>query len=252
MKTGVQLFTLRKYLKDADSYERIFGKVKEMGAEVVQISVTLNKVVDSKTLAKISKDNDLPICITHSDFNRISNDLDNLASEHLEFGCKNIGIGMMPKQFRTGKLSDIKLFVDILNETSLKLSKYGMKIAYHNHWFEFDNVEGEQVFDYMIDNTDVAVNFIPDTFWIKVGGGDIIAYLEKLNGRINTLHLKDYKKTLGLPIFRAIGKGELDFKKIITVANSSGVENSVVELDLSPNPLKSVKFSLDYLKTIIT
>lgn len=246
MKIGVQLFSLRKYLTDEKAYAEIFAAVKRMGAEVVQISSTLNSGIDSKTLSKLSKEYDLPICITHAPFSRIVNDLDSLASEHLEFNCKNIGIGMMPKEFRTGKMEDIDKFIGILNETASKLSKFGMNISYHNHWFEFDKIDGKIIYDYMIENTEKSVWFIPDTYWIKVGGGDNIAYLNALKGRINTLHLKDYRKFLGVPLFRAVGKGILDFETILHVAEQNGIENAVVELDLSPNPFKSIEYSLQY------
>lgn len=250
MRIGVQLFSLRKYLTDENSYKQIFAKVKEMGAEVVQISATGASIIDSNVLGSISKDYDLPICITHAPFSRITNDLDKLCAEHLDFNCNNIGIGMMPKEFRTGKIGDIKRFVDILNETAEKLKVYDMSISYHNHWFEFDKIGEDIVYDYMIENTQNNVWFIPDTYWIKLKGGDILGYLNKLNGRINTLHLKDYKKTLGIPLFRAVGKGILDFEGIINAANKNGIPNAVVELDLSPNPLKSIKFSLEYLNAI--
>ena len=38
MLAGVQLFSLRKYLKDEAGYERVFSRVHEMGAEVVSSS----------------------------------------------------------------------------------------------------------------------------------------------------------------------------------------------------------------------
>jgi sugar phosphate isomerase/epimerase len=250
MKIGVQLFSLRKYLTDENSYRDIFSKVKDMGAEVVQISATGAKGIDSKVLSSLSCDYDLPICITHAPFSRIRHDLDKLCIEHQDFNCNNIGIGMMPKEFRTGKIDDINRFVDILNETAQKLKAYNMNISYHNHWFEFDKIGSDIIYDYMIENTDKSVYFIPDTYWIKFKGGDIIGYMNKLLGRINTLHLKDYKKTLGIPLFRAVGKGILDFETILSVASKNEIPSAVVELDLSPNPLKSIKFSLEYLNKL--
>lgn len=138
-------------------------------------------------------------------------------------------------------------FVDFLNATADRLAKEGMTISYHNHWFEFDEVEGHIVYDYLIENTDKRVGFIPDTFWMVFAGKDVCRYLEKLNGRVNTLQLKDYKHK----VFRAIGKGTLDFKTILKKAEQIGVQNAVVELDLSPNPLKSMRFSMNALKEIV-
>lgn len=246
MKYGVQLYSLRKYLSDESGYDSVFAQIKEMGAQTVQLSG--GKPIAPKTLNELLKKYELPICATHSAFSRIENELDKLAEEHLEYGCKVIGIGMMPKKFRTGKMDDIKRFTDFLNDCAEKLAKYQMNVAYHNHWFEFDKIGNEVIYDYLIENTVFDVQFIPDTFWIKVGGYEPSYYLQVLEGRVSVLHLKDYKKTLGIPVFRAIGKGELDFSDILGVAESTGIENAVVELDMSPNPIKSMRYSLNTLK----
>ncbi len=248
IKIGVQLYSLRKYIKDAASMAAVFARVKALSAEVVQVSG--GAALSSAELKRISDDNRLPICITHSPYKRIVDDLERLAEEHAEFNCRSIGIGMMPKVFRTGKLDDIRRFVEILNTTAEKLKKFGMNIAYHNHHFEFKRADGEIIYDYMIENTLGDVHFIPDTFWIKVGGYDPEAYIRRLKGRVSTLHLKDYKKILGVPVFRAIGKGALNFGNILHCSEQAGIKNAVVELDLSPNPFKSIEYSLNYLRKI--
>lgn len=247
MKIGIQLYSLRKYLKTENQVAAVFDRVKKMGAEVVQVSGMCE--ISSNKLAKISKDNNLPICITHSPFNRIVNDLDRLSEEHLDYSCKSIGIGSMPNEYRNSK-EGIFAFIDILNKTSLELEKYGMTIAYHNHHFEFKKYDEVTMFDLLIDNTRKEVEFIPDTFWLKVGGVEPEEYIKKLAGRIKTLHLKDYQKILGFPVFRRIGKGDFDFKNILKVAEESGVENAVVELDFSPRPYISMEKSIQYLKSI--
>lgn len=244
MKYGVQLFSLRKYLKDEKGYEQVFKRTKEMGAQVVQLSG--GKPVKAEFIKSLVDRYDLPVCITHDKFDRLENDLDALIAEHKIYGCNKMGIGMMPKQFRTGKIEDLDKFVDFLNTTCEKLAKEDMTIAYHNHWFEFDEIDGKVIYDYMIEHTDPRVQFIPDTYWIRFTGNDIEKYLEKLAGRVNTLHLKDYKNK----IFRAVGKGTLDFKSILESAEKCGVKNAVVELDFSPNPYKSVEFSMKTLKKI--
>lgn len=250
MKFGVQMFSLRKYLKDEQGYDFAFSKVRDMGAEVVQLSATGGSGISAEAVKRVSDKYGLPVCVTHDPFDRLQNELDAVAQEHLLFGCKNVGIGMMPKQFRTGKLEDLHLFIEFLNSTADKLKKYGMTVSYHNHWFEFDEVDGKRVYDRLIDETSPEVLFIPDTYWMRFKGADCVEYLRRLDGRINTLHIKDYKKTCGLPLFRAIGKGELDFVTILRAAEESGVQNAVVELDISPDPLKSMSFSMDRLAKI--
>ncbi|MEG1791503.1 MAG: sugar phosphate isomerase/epimerase [Clostridia bacterium] len=248
IKLGIQLFSLRKYLKKPEDVRGVFEKCKALGAEVVQVSGMCP--MDSRELNKISKETELPICITHSSFDRIVGDIDKLAEEHLTFNCKNIGIGMMPKKFRTGEAKDIFEFIEILNTAAEKLKAYDMKIAYHNHWFEFAKIDERIIMDMLIENTLPEVQFIPDTFWIKVGGFEPTQYLEKMVGRVDTLHLKDYKKGLLFSAFKPVGYGSLDFKSILACAENIGVKNAVVELDFALNPYKAMDKSLKYLKTI--
>lgn len=238
MRYGVQLFSLRKYLKDERGYENVFDRVKKAGAEVVQLSG--GKPVPAEFLKGLTEKYSLPICLTHDSFARLENDLDGLVEEHRVYGCNAMGIGMMPQKFRTGKLSDLNRFADFLNDTAEKLAAKSMTIAYHNHWFEFDNVEGEVMYDYLIANTDPRVRFIPDTYWIRFAGQDIEAYLKKLDGRVETIHLKDYKHK----IFRAVGKGEIDFPSVVKCAEAHGVKYAVAELDLSPRPFASMEYSM--------
>ena len=137
MKYGVQLYSLRQYLKDEKGYERIFNILKDMGAEVVQLSSTGSNPIDSTFLENLVKESGITICGTHSPFQRILNDLDNLALEHLSFGCDEIGIGMMPNEYKANNFAKLDEFISILNEKSKHLKQYNITLAYHNHWFEF-------------------------------------------------------------------------------------------------------------------
>lgn len=251
MKIGAQLFSLRKYLKDEAGYRRVFAAVRDMGAETVQLSAGGgNLAVTSAQIAAVSEEYGLPVCVTHSPVARIRDDLPRLAEEHLLFGCKSIGIGMMPKEYRTGKADDVRRFAEFLNATAEKLAPYGMTVAYHNHGFEFSDKGEGRPYDLLLAQTLPSVKFIPDTFWIKAAGCDIAEYLDKLDGRVDTVHFKDYRKTLGVPVFRAVGKGEIDFAAVMKKSEEIGARYAVAELDLSPFPLKSMAFSLSAMLRI--
>ena len=99
MRYGVQLFSLRKYLKDERGYENVFDRVKKAGAEVVQLSG--GKPVPAEFLKGLTEKYSLPICLTHDSFARLENDLDGLVEEHRVYGCNAMGIGMMPQKFRS-------------------------------------------------------------------------------------------------------------------------------------------------------
>lgn len=248
MKIGVQLYTLRKYLQKPENVRPVFERVAAMGAETVQISAMCK--TDAKEIASICRDTGLSVCGTHSPFKDIKNDLDRLAEEHLEFGCKTIGIGMLPSCYDKKNPMSVSCFVDFLNETAEKLKKYDMRVAYHNHWFEFKKVGDRLLYDVLIEDTVPEVAFIPDTFWIKVGGFEPVEYLNKLGDRAVILHLKDWKKVLGVPVFKPVGDGKLDFPKILEAAETNGTNYAVVELDVSRDPYGDLDKSLKYISAI--
>lgn len=249
---GVQLFTLRKYLKTASGFWRVFENLKKMECETVQVTFHSEPQITFEELAKVSKEFNMPICQTHCPFQMIKNELDRLIDAHKEINCKNIGISMMPNEYRKNS-ETVEQFIAFLNETAEKLKEHDLRISYHNHWFEFNVMDdGKVMFDKLIEETVKEVFFIPDTYWIQIGKEDPVEYLKRFKNRVSTLHLKDYKKFLGTPLFRAVGKGTQDYAAIMNVAKEIGVEDAVVELDLSPRPYKSVEFSLEYLKNLKT
>lgn len=249
MSLGVQLYTLRKDLKRGEQFPAVLRRVKDMGAQTVQVSGT--GPYDSGTVGALCRDLGLSVCATHSKFARIQTELEQLAQEHQKLGCTQIGIGMMPGSYDKKSLESVREFIAFLNETGRKLQPYGMTIAYHNHWFELKCLNGKPMLDIMIEETAPYVEFILDTYWVKVGGYDPCDYIDKLRGRMSVLHLKDYRKTLGVfPAIKAIGDGTLDFPAIMQHAQAAGVQAAVVELDYAKNPYDSLERSLQYLQTI--
>ena len=99
---------------------------------------------------------------------------------------------------------EVEEFIGKANKVADALAKYGITFSYHNHSGEFIRFEnGKTAFDMLIEVlTSENAYFMPDTCWIQHGGADVRHFIERLAGRIRTLHLKDMKKrriTLDLP-----------------------------------------------------
>ena len=224
--------------------EEAFRRIRSMGAQCVQAYPAPG--ISADFLSELSKKYTLPICTMHAPVGRIQNDLEKLAEEFLTFGCKSIGVGMMPGQYR----KDIKAFAELLNEAGAKLLQYDMHVTYHNHAFEFKQAEGQAHYNYLIEHTEPYVHFTPDVYWIKVGGYEPEEVLQRLRGRTRVMHLKDYKKGLW-PHMKEVGAGTLDFPSILRHAELAGARDAVVELDFARRPYQSLENSLGYLQTII-
>ena len=189
---------------------------------------------------------------------RIINDTETLMEEHAIFGCKNIGLGAMGSAVLLDE-KNCKETIEKLNAAGERMQKNGFSFFYHNHHHEFYKYDGVTVLDYMIENAPY-INFTFDTYWAQFGGVSVADYVEKLNGRIGCVHLKDYKieaktkddgKPTASPIFAPVGCGNIDFKALVPKMLASGTKYFIVEQDNAVEfecPLGEVEKSVNYIK----
>ena len=250
MKAGLNLFSIRNLIETEEDFLKTANLLKEMGYSYMQYS---GAPYDVERIQRVSEKTGLPVCLTHVPFERIIGETDALMSEHEKFGCKYIGLGMMPIEKMTDE-TELKRTVALLNEAGKKMSERGFKFFYHHHHFEFLKHGDKTVFEYLVEMP--YINFTVDTYWLQYGGMDIMATLERLKGRIACAHLKDYKivndgKGWYQPTFAPVGDGVLDFKKIIAKMQTLGVEYFLVEQDNAadlPDTLVQVERSINWLK----
>ena len=172
-------------------------------------------------------------------------------------GLKYMVMPYVPVSDRGG-LDFFRSFADKLNQAGAITRHAGIKMAYHNHCFEFKPTEGKVPLDVLMERLDPKlVGLEMDVFWVSVGGHDPVERLKKYTGRVPLVHLKD--KAKGTPVqynenvpgqdFMAVGSGTLDFPAILKAAEAAGVQHYFVEQDHTPgNPLDSLRKSFEYLR----
>lgn len=257
MEAGLNLFTLRNKIANEKDYLETALKLRNMGYSYVQFS---GAPFDADMITRVKKESGLDVVLTHIPMPRIIDDTDALMEEHARFGCKNIGLGMMP----TNIIADEKACkekIEALDAAGERMEKNGFKFFYHHHHFEFFKYGGESVFDYMIKNAK-HINFTVDTYWLQFGGVNVCEYLKKLAGRIECVHLKDYhiesyiedEKTKFKPNFCPVGDGTIDFAAAIKAAKESGAKYFLVEQDNAPDfedSFGQVERSIKYIREVL-
>lgn len=163
---------------------------------------------------------------------------DTAIQAHKDAGMKYLVVASIPAP---KTLADLQAYCDYFNQIGEKCNAAGLRFGYHNHSFEFKEVEGELIYDYMIKNTDPSkVFFQMDVYWVTQGGYDPVEYINKYPGRYEILHIKDE-----LEIGRS---GEMDFEAIYKNAETAGAKYMVVEVErYTGTPFEGVKESFDYL-----
>lgn len=113
-------------------------------------------------------------------------------------------------------VDNVRLMADALNRCDDVAAKMGLKLSYHNHAADFTPVEGQVPYDILLANTTPRIRFELDVCYVRAGGGDPVAVIERNPGRVVSLHLKDIdaKGVQATP-----GDGTLDFAAIQRAAD---------------------------------
>ena len=139
-------------------------------------------------------------------------------------------------------LKDLQVYCDYLNEVGRRCKAAGIKYGYHNHAYEFEKVEDQVMYDYMLQHTDPDLVFFQmDVYWAVIGKASPVDYFKRYPGRFKMLHIKDEWE---------VGQsGMVGFDAIFKNAELAGLENFVVEIErYSYDDIrKSFVESADYL-----
>jgi len=149
-------------------------------------------------------------------------------------------------------IDDYKRRCEEFNKAGEVCNKHGIRFGYHNHAFEFMELEGKIPFDVMLAELDPKkVGMEMDIFWVVNAGFDPVKYFEKYPGRFEQWHVKDMDKS-DKNKNADVGTGSIDYKPIFAKAKQSGLKHFYVEQESYPGePIKSVEASAKYMKTIL-
>lgn len=249
-KIGVQLYTIREFMNTEEEIRESFKKLKAIGYDQAQ---TAGCKISYEAFGKIAKEEGIEIVGTHDDYDLMVNDFEEAYRRHELLGTKIMGIGGYFGNAKNCNAFDE--FVTNANIIGEKIAARGGKFTYHNHHREFLKMpDGRTIMDFLADNLNPeTTSFVLDTHWVQRGGGDVCAWIQKLSGRIDILHLKDFKvyRTEDfdiLPDYAEIGNGNLNWEKIMEEAAKAGVKAYVVEQDTCPgDPFDSLKMSSEFI-----
>lgn len=252
MDAGLNLYSIRNQIQSESEFLAAAQRIKDMGYAHIQYSGT---AFDIKRIKKMQESVGLPVVLTHVPMDRILQDTEALIDEHEAIGCRNIGLGMMPIDVIADE-TVCKRTIEDLNTAAEKIARRGMKFFYHHHHFEFARYGSQTVFDYILE-TAPHINFTLDVYWLQYGGVSILEYIDKCRGRIECVHLKDYRIHFAdnkkfEPIFAAVGDGNIRFDAYLDALSAAGVKYYIVEQDNATScddPFGEVKRSIDYIKT---
>ncbi len=250
MTLGAQFFTLRDFCKTPEGIADSLAKVADIGYTTVQISGTCD--FEPEWMAGELKKNGLKCVLTHTKPDKILADAVGVCNDHKSFGCTSIGLGIMPG----GDFSEeaYKSFTESFLPIAKTIKENGCKLYYHNHYQEFwKRADGKNIFEHILEDFPADIlNITLDTYWIQYAGGDPAAWIERLNGRLECIHLKDLTMVEKEHRMAPVGYGNLNFNSVLKAAEGAGVKYLLVEQDkcYDEDPFDCLKKSYNYLTSL--
>ena len=230
MRLGAQFYSIRNHTTTPEGVCDAFREMKRIGYQTVQLSAICT--MDAAELKKISEETALPIVTTHTPAARILNETDKVIEEHKLFGCPEIGLGMMPSEYH-GSIEGVRRFIKDFTPAMKKIKDAGLRFAYHNHAFEFDDLGGTNAYEILISEMP-ELFFIIDTYWLRYAGQDVEKTIERLKDRIASVHFKDMDTEPKGKICPC-GDGCIDFAPILALCDRLGIPEALVEQDNAPD-----------------
>jgi sugar phosphate isomerase/epimerase len=252
---GLQLYTLRDELpKDVKA---TLEKVALAGFTIVETygfsvkdqfwglsPIELKKILDANGLKAVSGHYNLGTFLADGNTTELKAAIE--AAKILK--SEYVTIPWIDEALRKNS-NDYKIIAKRLNEAAKMCANSGLKLAYHNHDFEFQKHDGITGYEILLKETDKnLVYFELDLYWVLRSGNDPVKLFNQNPDRFRMWHVKDMDK-VNPALNTEIGAGTIDFKNIFKEAKQSGMKHFFVEQEnnYNPNPFESIKTSCNFI-----
>lgn len=235
---SVQLYSVRDYIA-RDGFAPVLKRIADIGYKGVEPAGFFN--LRPSELKKMTADLGLEIYSSHSPWAHNAGGLPEQLDIASILGLDTIVCGYGPDNFKD--LDSIKKTADNTNAMVDYCAKNGFTLFQHNHYWEFERIDGRLKYD-IYRELCPGVKYQIDSFWsTNKGTEDAVAMLKEFAKDTILIHMKDgvcrqEAKNDGMKgglldmkiDLLPLGTGTLPIKDIIAVAPAH-VKTVVVELD---------------------
>ncbi len=235
-KISLQMYTLRDFCGSEAGLRSSLEKISKLGFRNIQYSVP--SFMTAPVLKALLDTYGLRMDSVSCPASGIKDRVGELVSQCLVFGAPYICVDSIPAGMTTPE--GFAAYARMLGNLGKLLAPHGIKILYHFHSFEFVSYgSGGNGMDIFLRESDPeSVLIMPDTYWIAAAGISPADYILKYAARIRYVHVKDYavvrqgENADGSVVrFAEVGRGNLDWPKIIAACESFGCERYIIEQD---------------------
>lgn len=242
---GIQLYSVRDAM--AEDLPGTLKAISDMGYRYPELASYADGKfygMAPREFKKMVDDLGMEVLSSHTQVEAAGITLDNakiMAESHAELGVKYCVQPWVEEEDR--HVEKYKEMVGTWNEVGRIMKEVGIQFGYHNHNFEWANLDGVvPFFDIFMPEMDPElITMELDMFWASKAGQDPVELFERYPGRFQLFHLKDMY-TQEEPFFEVIkddiapvGSGVIDFKRIFAARETAGMKYFFVEDDNQGN-----------------
>lgn len=226
-QVAVQMYTLRQHA--AEDLDGTLWRLADIGYKQVEFAGLYDN--SAEDVAAMLERHGLRAPAAHIPYDAFRENFDGVIEDAKTLGFEWVIVPALPKREIDEELA--QEFISNLNAFGQRASAAGLKFAYHNHAFEFENTynDGTTFFDRVVAGTDPdVVKLELDAFWVNRGGFDPARILRDNADRVALVHIKDAAKgdaASDVPF----GEGGLGWEAILGAADAAGVDYYIVEQD---------------------
>jgi len=141
----------------------------------------------ARELRQLLSDLGLEAAGSHVGIDALGADFGKTADFHEEIGCRNLVVPGPPSGFERTAAGWDRLGRR-LGEAAPRCAARGLKLAYHNHDFEFQPFDGRTGHELLFAAAGAAVGAQVDTYWCSSLGATRRRFIRRMRGQVHSLH----------------------------------------------------------------
>lgn len=225
---AVQMCTLR----DFGDLEEQMAAVQRAGVDAIE--TVGDQGVSSDELQELLEEYELEVVSSHIPLDDLRHRLDETMAFNRAIDNDTLTLPYLDESERPESIDEWQSLGQELGDIASRLDDEGFRLAYHNHEFEMEMLEGKTALEHMFDAAGPHLLAELDIAWIARGGLDPTEYVTRFEERLFAVHAKDNAPEGSAEEeggFATLGMGVLDWETILPAIEATNSEWYIIEHD---------------------
>ena len=223
---ALQLYSVRDHLET--DLQGTLARVADLGIRYVETAFWPNEI-SVRSASRLLADTSLEVISAHVEL-PFGDEKDRMLEAADAYDCTRMVWHGWPEDERYATVDGVYELAEEYNEANRFANENGLQLYLHNHWWEFEHVDGQLPFYMLLEQLDSGIMFEIDIWWTHVAGQDPARVPRDFGARAPLLHIKDGAVISTEGPMVAVGQGLLDVP-VIAAAGTGFTEYMIIEID---------------------